>query len=208
MNPMNFHLSSESFIRFFDKPGNVVLLEGKRKVLAEDEELLFFIGRRLTLESRHMRFRSGNAPGSDFLFSKGVASVDASRLEVIIPYPGHRKGDNLTSQSYALDTISLAEEPEVLYHSKQKKGMSGLVDAYLADGKNSVTVKAAYIIRDTIKVTGTRSGILPATVALFYDDLLNPMQGGTGHTMRVCRDLNIPFLNQSLWMSWLKQSAK
>ena len=47
-------------------------------------------------------------------------------------------------------------------------------------------MKAAYIIRNTIKVTGT-SAIPPASFALFYDDLENPGTGGTGHTIDICK---------------------
>jgi hypothetical protein len=38
--------------------------------------------------------------------------------------------------------------------------------------KDRFAIKAAYIIRDTVKVTGTNSGI--QLILLFYDDLDNP----------------------------------
>jgi hypothetical protein len=78
--------------------------------------------------------------------------------------------------------------------------------AKYADGiKNAYTIKGAYIIRDTIKVLGTNSGILPISVGLFYEDLSNPMQGGTGHTQRVCLESSIPFFNQETYFHWLEQ---
>ena len=38
---------------------------------------------------------------------------------------------------------------------------------------------------------------------IFYEDLENPMQGGTGHTQRVCLENNIPFFNQTTFFKWL-----
>ena len=195
--------SLSKFLLAFDKPGSVVLLEGKRKVTPTDIEKLVQLGRLLAESSKFIKFRSGNATGADEYFSSGVAAVDSSRLEIITPYASHRISARQASQSYSMDEISLAEEPEVVYHSRQNAGMSGLVDKYLKEGRNSLTVKAAYIIRDTVKVSGTRSGIPPASVALFYDDLEKPVQGGTGHTIRTCDGLNIPYCNQSVWANWL-----
>ena len=195
--------SLNAFLEVFDQPGSIVLLEGKRKVLAEDEDKLRILGALLARKSKHMRFRSGNASGSDELFSLGVAEVDPSRLEVIKPYASHRKATLHGSKSYSMDDVNLAEEPEVVYQSRQHPQMAGLVDKYVAQVRNRLTMKAAYILRDTVKVTGTLSGISPATVALFYDDLSNPMQGGTGHTITVCKNLLVPYCDQRIWMQWL-----
>jgi len=63
-------------------------------------------------------------------------------------------------------------------------------------------MKAAYIIRDTIKVIGA-GNIKPATFGIFYDDLKNPLSGGTGHTMSVCKVNNIPLVDQKDWFEWL-----
>ena len=175
-----------AFLKHFDQPGSIVLLEGKRKVLPEDATRLMQLGRLLVENSSYMRFRSGNATGADELFSAGVAARDASRLEVIKPYASHRNAAMVAGENYSLDEIDLAAEAEVIYHTS-----------------NALTIKAAYIIRDTVKVTGTVSGIKPATVALFYDDLQKPLQGGTGHTMRTCQGLKIPYCNQTSWFQWL-----
>lgn len=61
------------------KPDAVVLLEGKRKVLPEDAEKLYQLGKMLAEKTKYMRFRSGNAGGSDEHFCNGVADVDNSR---------------------------------------------------------------------------------------------------------------------------------
>lgn len=195
--------SLNAFLEAFDKPGNIVLLEGKRKVMAEDEDKLRLLGTLLARKSIHMCFRSGNASGSDELFSLGVADVDPSRLELIKPYSSHRKSAFNESKSYSMDDVNLAEEPEIVYHSKQHPQMAGLVDKYMNQVRNRLTMKAAYILRDTVKVKGTLSGISPASVALFYDDLSIPMQGGTGHTISVCKNLLVPYCDQRVWMKWL-----
>ncbi len=197
-------LTLNLFLEKYDHPGAVILLEGKRKVLAEDESLLEALGEKLCLAMKHARFRSGNASGADVLFAGGIAKVDPDRMEVIVPYSGHRKQNNQGYRTHSLDDISLAAEPEVTYHTKSNAGAARLVDEYAGGISNSVTIKAAYLLRDTIKVIGTRSGIPKATFAVFYDDLANPMKGGTGHTMKVCINNNIPFVNQQTWMKWLK----
>jgi hypothetical protein len=106
--------------------------------------------------------------------------------------------------THALDSIDLVHEPEVVYHSKSHNPTKSLVDKYIAGNKDKYAIKAAYILRDTVKVLGTHAGIPPITTALFYEDLENPMQGGTGHTQRVCLENKIPFFNQTAFFEWLK----
>ncbi len=154
---------------------------------------------------KNVLFRSGNADGADLYFSKAVAAVDATRLQVITPYEGHRKKDNLAYETIVLDNLSLAAEPDVVYQSKSNKKTAKLIDQYVAGDKNKYTIKAAYIIRDTIKAIGTGS-IPPATVGIFYDDLAKPLSGGTGHTMNVCSLNGIEVLDQRVWFGWLERS--
>lgn len=192
----------EEFLKKFDRPGAIVLLEGKRDVKEEDKEKLKELGRMLAEKTAKMIFRSGNASGSDQWFSDGVASVDRKRLQVITPYSGHRKQFNPAYETIALDNINIAEEPEVVYQSKSNKKTEKLIDKYVEGNKNRHTIKAAYIIRDTVKVIGTKD-ISPAAFGIFYDDLENPRSGGTGHTMNVCIQNNIPIIDQSVWFKWL-----
>ncbi|MBE0638235.1 MAG: hypothetical protein IH598_06935 [Bacteroidales bacterium] len=187
----------------YDQQGSIILLEGKRVVLPEDQPLLITLGELLCREMKHARFRSGNAPGSDELFTRGVANIDPNRIEVIVPYTGHRRQSSVAYHIHSLDDISLAAEPEVTYHTSSDSRTTRLVDEFTNGVSNSVTIKAAYLLRDTIKVIGTRSGIPPANFAIFYDDLRNPGKGGTGHTMRVCKNNNIPFITQEVWKNWL-----
>lgn len=193
----------QSFIKAYDFDGSVILLEGKRIVNQEDERKLTVLGELLCREMKHARFRSGNAPGADELFTRGVAKVDPGRMEVILPYTGHRRQSSSGYSTLSLDDISLAAEPEVTYHTKSDSRKAKLVDDFAEGISNHITIKAAYLLRDTIKVIGTRSGIAKATFALFYDDLKNPGQGGTGHTMKVCRNNAVPFADQQVWMGWL-----
>jgi hypothetical protein len=84
-------MNISEFIKKYDVEGAVVLLEGKRNVLPEEQEKLTLVAQKLAEKTKSMRFRSGNAGGSDELFAKGIANVNPSRMEVVIPYTGHRK---------------------------------------------------------------------------------------------------------------------
>ena len=190
------------FISTYDRPGSIVLLEGKREVDPIDAEKLVELGRLLAAHTKHILFRSGNATGSDFLFSSGVAAIDKTRLQVITPKDGHRTKETLTDDIISLDRIDLAREPKVVYQSKLHKGTQGIIEPF-AEGKNrNKFSSAAYIIRDTVKVIGT-SDIPPATFGIFYDDLSDPEAGGTGHTMKTCRLNNVPLIDQRTWFGWL-----
>jgi hypothetical protein len=197
-------MTLQEFIKQFDKPNSIVLLEGKRNVLEPDKERLIALGNLLTSKTKSMIFRSGNAEGSDQLFSDGVTAVDYKRLQVITPYSGHREKTNQAYETISLDEISIAAEPEVVYQSKSNKKTEKLIDQFVSGNKNRYTIKAAYIIRDTIKAIGTHR-IKPATFGIFYDDLDKPREGGTGHTMKVCLQNNIPIIDQKIWFKWLTE---
>jgi hypothetical protein len=191
-----------TFIKLYDQPGKVILLEGKRNVRPEDAPMLIALGKLLATNSHFMVFRSGNAAGSDALFASGVVAVDPRRLQVILPYTGHRKAYNQAGSSLALDTINLTEEPQIVYESRLHKGTASLIDRYVAGTRNAYTIKASYILRDTVKVLGAAE--LPkAAFACFYDDPDAPRQGGTGHTMAVCERNDVPFVDQRIWTQWL-----
>lgn len=197
-------MTLKDFIKQFDKNNSIILLEGKRNVLEADKEKLTALGRLLASTTKSMIFRSGNAEGSDQLFSDGVTAVDNKRLQVITPYSGHREKTNQAYKTISLDEINIAAEPKVVYQSKSNKKTEKLIDQFVAGDKNRYTIKAAYIIRDTIKAIGTDE-IKPATFGIFYDDLDKPKEGGTGHTMKVCEQNNIPIINQIIWFKWLTE---
>ena len=195
-------MNLQEFKNEFDFEGAIVLLEGKRKVLDNDKAKLIALGKLLSSSTSHMVFRSGNAAGADQYFSEGVALVNKARLHVLTPYTDHRKKTNLAYETFALDQINMVSEADVIYQSKNNKKTKGLIEQYVAGDVNKNTIKAAYIIRDTVKVIGT-STIKPANVGIFYDDLNAPQTGGTGHTMNICKLNHIPLIDQRTWFNWL-----
>lgn len=100
--------------------------------------------------------------------------------------------------TFSLDDVDLVSEPNVIFQTKNSSNVTPLIDAFLTVGDNALTVKARYLLRDTIKVVGT-SMLQPANLAIFYDDLSKPKTGGTGHTMRVCEKNGIPYFDQRMW---------
>lgn len=197
-------MTLQEFILQFDKVNSIVLLEGKRNVLEADKEKLIALGRLLASNTFKMKFRSGNAEGADQLFSNGVTLVNNKRLQVITPYSGHRQTSKQAYETFSLDDIDIATKTDVINLSKTNEKTEKLIDQFVSGNKNRFTIKAAYIIRDTIKAIGTDQ-IKPATFGIFYDDLENPMTGGTGHTMNVCKQNNIPVIDQITWFNWLSE---
>lgn len=197
-------MTFREFINQFDHENSIVLLEGKRNVLENDKPKLVELGKLLASETRHIIFRSGNAVGADQLFSDGVTMIDHKRLQVITPYSGHRKKTNNAYKTISLNDMKISAAPEVLYQSKSNKKMITLIDQYVSGEINPVSIKAAYIIRDTVKVMGINE-LNAASFGIFYDDLKKPQTGGTGHTMNVCKQKNVPFINQLVWFSWLTE---
>lgn len=195
-------MTLKKFTEQYDVKDSIVLLEGKRVVLKEDINKLTALGKLLATKTKNILFRSGNAIGSDLYFSKGVAEVDKNRLEVITPYLKHREKYNLAGETHSMDEIDLVSEENILNLSKLNKKTEKLVDKYASGERDRFTIKAAYIIRDTIKATGI-GNIKSAKFGIFYDDLENPNSGGTGHTMNICIQKNIPLINQKVWFKWL-----
>lgn len=196
-------MTLKKFISLYDKENSVVLLEGKRIVLEKDQEKLIALGRLLAAETKHILFRSGNADGADHYFSLGVTSVDKKRLQAITPYAGHRQKTNKASETISIDELNIPAEAEVLTETGKNKNTQKLINSYSTGGKNRFTIKAAYLLRDTIKATGT-SNIKPASFGIFYDNLKKPRSGGTGYTMGICTGNNIPVIDQRIWFKWLE----
>jgi hypothetical protein len=195
-------MTLKKFIKQYDKEGSIVLLEGKRNVKDTDKEKLTALANLITINTKKILFRSGNADGADHYFSLGVTSVDSSRLQVITPYTGHRKKTNQAYETIPLDEINLAEEPEIVYQAKQNKKTEKLIDQYVSGDRDRFALKAAYILRDTIKAIGSKE-IASATFGIFYDDLDDPKTGGTGHTMKICEQNGIDVIDQRTWFRWL-----
>jgi len=194
-------MNLEQFITKYDFVGSIILLEGKRNVLEADHQKLKDLGELLAMRMCYATFRSGNANGADLYFSQGIAAVDAHRLEVVIPFDGHRKKSNLAPSTLSLDDVNLADYPEIVSMSALNNKTIDLLKRYLNGERNRFTNKVAFIIRDTIKVLGLE-GHPPISFGIFYDDLLNPKSGGTGHTMKVCEHAKVPYVDQTIWKDW------
>lgn len=186
------------------QPDGVILLEGRRAIPAEEYAHATHFARSLALRFSQLRFRSGNAEGSDQAFSEGVAQVDASRLQVVAPYTSHRKSVRYTDAIYdSPDTLSRVQEDEIAYKTITATPKNkGLIDKRAKKGR--LAAKAAYLIRDTMKVVGHSEEFTKPICALFYVDLDDPMAGGTGHTIRVCKQEGVPVVFQDSWKDWMK----
>lgn len=187
--------------------GPVVLLEGRRKVADGDRKMLGDIARLLVRALPHATFRSGNADGSDTLFGDAVTDLCPERFEYVVPKESMgRKRRN--EAAYCIATSQLkaaAEERLVLCTNEASPDTERLVRAYTGELANSrLAAMGAYLIRDTLKVTGEAElGLRPASAAIFYGDLNDPLSGGTGHTIRVCMRRGVPFVLQDVWMQWV-----
>lgn len=197
-------MTFEEFVSIYDKPGTYVLPEGKRKMRESDVKYLKRLGILLAIQTQHILFRSGNAEGTDELFAEGVATVDPARMELMLPYTGHRKKQAKQMKAYAMDVYDLQQMEELIALTQMHAKLRYLVQDYMDGKKNAQTMKGAYILRDTAKVIGV-GYMPPASFTLFYDDKADPMKGGTGHAMQVCNKKNVPWLDQSVRMQWLKE---
>jgi hypothetical protein len=169
----------------------------------EDADKLRQLGRLLALNTQHIKFRSGNAPGADQYFSEGVMAVDISRLQLVKPYKTHRSNALPNSYAYSLDDLNLAAEDDLVKKSMVNERTERMVRHYVTGARDGHAMKAAYLIRDTMKVIGAEN-LPPAHFAIFYDDLNKPETGGTGHTIQVCRQNEVPFVDQKVWFGWLR----
>ena len=66
-------MTFDEFIKQYDFENSIVLLKGKRNVPDEDKEKLIELANLLVAKTSRMIFRSGNAEGSDQLFSDPIS---------------------------------------------------------------------------------------------------------------------------------------
>ena len=180
----------------------VVLVEGRREIpegMAASARRLAYL---LAVRFPALRFRSGNASGSDEAFAKGVGELDPARLELFLPYEGHRQASAagaryLSAESLTPGERSIVAEATVAATPRNR----GLVDSR----SPRLQAKAKYLLRDTLKVTGHGPAFAPPVAAIFYADPADPMAGGTGHTIRVCKNHTVPVILQNDWLSWIPE---
>lgn len=166
------------------------------------------MGRMLAERLPGVRFRSGNAEGTDTAFAEGVTAIAPARMEYVVTHAGMGLKRRVTGcRSVALADMKHAADGEVGDYTLQASpDRSGLVAAYRATGRaGALGAKAAYLLRDTLKVTGSPDvGLAPAAAGLFYVNEEDPLAGGTGHTIRVCIDRGVPVIVQATWLRWLE----
>lgn len=185
-----------------DSSDPVILIEGRRAISPEVAESARKVAAFLAGVFPLLKFRSGNANGADEAFTAGVLEVSPERLQVVAPYASHRKKQR--------HPLALYDSPESLSPESLEKiktmsiaatpGNKGLVGCYQRGGK--LGSQAACLIRDTMKIAGIPGRLGPPTAALFCIDPAHPEAGGTGHTIRVCRNAGVPVIFQDCWASW------
>ncbi len=180
----------------------VILLAGSRKVPAHLQEKLVMLAAYLANEFPHALFRSGNADGSDALFARGVNAIAPSRLQLVTPTTGHRKAHrNPLNYAIPLNSVSAVHEETLAYHTNAATpGNSRIIDK-----RNEIPQllsKARYLLRDTLMVMGDPAQSLPPTTVGVFFTGSDPMAGGTGHTIRVCKQRDIPVFLPPDWWRW------
>ncbi len=184
----------------------VILVEGIRALPDEHLESVKECGTMLAKRYPKAIFRTGNAPGTDAAFAEGVAAISPDRLQLVLPYAGHRKKYLFSGPSaYALDGLPKAAEDRVTAAtSEMNRDVARLTELYQKSGRTTAAGnKAAYLLRDTLKVIGApEAGLAPATVGIFYVNEDDPLSGGTGHTVRVCVQHQVPVVFQAEWLRW------
>ena len=183
-------------------PEGVVLLEGRRSIPARDATVAEGLARALALKFSKLRFRSGNATGSDEAFTGGVSMVDPSRLEIVAPYAAHRKSARHSGAIYTSPEILTPEqasdiESQSIQASPQNRRIIGM-----RGKKGPLGAKGDYLVRDTMKALGVPGQLAKPICALFFVNLADPMEGGTGHTIRVCQQEGVPVTYQDEWGAW------
>ncbi len=183
----------------------VVLLEGRRKVKPGDGPLLTNFARKMAQTFSSVTFRTGNASGSDTYFAKGVAEVDPKRLQYVVPTPGMGLRNRIEGASVlSYDDISKVEDDEINYLSASaNENRRDLFEYAKEKPKGKAAAQAKYLLRDTLKVTGSEdAGFSKPVLGFFYVDPAKPLDGGTGHTIKVCQALDVPVITQLAFIDY------
>ncbi|MBW6498822.1 MAG: hypothetical protein K0B09_10560 [Bacteroidales bacterium] len=196
--------SSEFTQSMNGKKRPVILVEGVRSLPEADRAIVVACGVWLARTFPHAVFRTGNADGTDTAFAEGIVQVDPTRLQYVLPYAGHKKKNIAQGASFC----AMTEMSEAVAEQAVQTAISASPGcaAMMNNRKRipSLSAKARYLMRDTVKVIGSLDhGLAPADAGLFFVNAADPMKGGTGHTMRVCREMKVPVFDQVIWRAWL-----
>jgi hypothetical protein len=180
----------------------VILLAGSRNVPENLQDKLVMLASFLATRFPKALFRSGNAEGSDALFARGVNAVSPSRLQLVTPTAGHRKAHrHPDNQLIPLNAVTTAHEN----HLAKQTISATPENARIIEKRHEIPQlqsKARYLLRDTLMVIGDPAQHLsPATVGIFFSGS-DPMAGGTGHTIRVCKKYEVPVFLAQDWWRW------
>lgn len=195
----------KTFLEKISKYNNdVILLEGTRDITAIESMLLTQSGRHLATLLPNSIFRSGNAPGSDQSFSFGVSEVEGSNIELVLPFNKHRsqqKNNTPNARIISLDELSADEINEVKSIGMRANPRHiSLLSLYEPGSKNLLSIKAAFLLRNVIKVTGVPSkGFRKAAAGLFQVN--HQKQGGTAFSMNVSRYMGIECYTQEDYLT-------
>ena len=134
--------------------------------------------------------------------------MNARRLQVVAPYATHRKSVRYNDANYdSPASMSMAQQEEIAYKTINATPRNrGLTEKRGAKGP--LAARAAYLIRDTMKVVGHSDVYGKPLCALFSVRLDDPMEGGTGHTIRVCHHEGVPVVFQDSWAHWTEPSFR
>lgn len=184
----------------------VLLLEGTRNISPAEFAKLVEFGEFIARQFPNCIFRSGNASGSDDAFAQGIRKVAPDRMQIVLPKMDAGKS-RLDKRDYvlALEDVSQAEEKQIIYESKRATPKNNrLFEAFELQQEGMMKQKSLYLLRDTLKVLGSaENNLAPITAGIFFVNQDDPESGGTGHTMRVCRQNNVPVFTQDDWMKWM-----
>lgn len=179
----------------------VVLLEGRRTIPSGDALKATAIASQLARDFPHLRFRSGNAEGADQAFAAGVAAIDPRRLQIVAPYESHRKSVRYAEAVYdSPESLLTVQEEVVAYKTLTATPKNKRLITKRNEG-GPLGAKAAYLMRDTMKVVGYSAAFPKPLLALLYVAPEDPEAGGTGHTLRVCRQEGVPYVFQDTWQT-------
>ncbi len=196
-------MTYEEFTSLIQSAHNpVILIEGRRSIPVEDAERAGRVASMLAQQFPELKFRSGNASGADDAFSAGVIQVAPERLQVIAPYADHKKKQRHPLVHYDSPESLSPEELEIVQSMTIAATPSnkGLMKWYQRGGR--LGAQAACLIRDAMKVAGRPVILARPVAALFCVDSADPDAGGTGHTIRACRNAGIPVILQNDWGYW------
>lgn len=197
---MNFNEFTK-LVESFEKP--VILLEGSRNVSESDANSLTNLAVKLAEKFPRASFRSGGASGSDDLFTQGVLQVNKKQMQFVLPKS--RKADSDGINTIFFDGLPDAEQEEIFkLTANATPAYQSLIAFYKKKKLGRTFYKTQFLLRDALKVCGSETFQMSrADVGCFYVNSDKQGGGGTGHTIRVCRLLNVPVIEQNEWLKWL-----